>query len=165
MAAILRHFAASWRRYLVAGVIMTVILFMAMSSCDAHKLTKLETQGVAIDTTIASHKRGLKAARQHTDTVVHDTTGAIKAERDTTDSVIAADNNRIHNLKQQVTLLKPASIALFGQADYAVNDRRALLLAGLQARVTLPLVGPTQLYGAYSFPGWHVGLRKELRIR
>jgi hypothetical protein len=62
-------------------------------------------------------------------------------------------------------LLKPASLAFFGQVDYALNDRRALLLAGLQGRVTLPLVGQAQVYGAYSFPGWHVGLRKELRIR
>src|SRR4051812_45712861 len=104
MAAFLRHFAASWRRYLVAGVIMAVILFLAMSSCDAHKLTKLETQGVAQDSTLATHKRNLKPTRQHTDSAL--TPANVKAERDSCDTIVATAGRRIDNLKHQVTLLK-----------------------------------------------------------
>jgi hypothetical protein len=163
MAAFLRHITASWRRYLVAIAIVAGAFLLARESCATHTLTKLETQGVAQDWTLATHKRNLKPTRQRTDSAL--TPANVKAERDSCDSTIAAANDRIHNLKHQVRLLKPASLALFGQVDYALNDRRALLLAGLQGRVTLPLVGQAQVYGAYSFPGWHVGLRKELRIR
>lgn len=162
-------------RWLLAGVLVALVGVMLFNHCRDNSLVKLGQEAVVLDSTAVHHKRQLKQARQHTDSVVVDTAGkkAVKAERQQSDSLSLTDSLRIVNLSHQVSLLQPPRLKLFAQVDYKLPQQTALIQGDLNVEAGLSWrVGKsTWLYGSRVQPltgqglaGWHVGGRTEWRI-
>ena len=169
-------------RNLVVSALLVIALGLGVGFCSDDALDYLAREGVVIDTVAVYKERELKKEREGTDnvfkrfpqTIPTDTCkAAVKGERAKADSVMAAKDRRITNLRKQNDLLQPPRLKVFAEVDYTVASHVPILKGSLGAKagVMLKIDKATYAYGARVQPvtgdgqaGWQVGVRREFRL-